>query len=317
MNPAKSWATCVAAIISTLAPTAFAAQIGIVGMTVQVKGAIAPGDEKAFARAAKSIRTLQPEMWITDLDSSGGDVDTAMAIGRIIRAGDGAVATTTACSSACVLVYAAGVRRAGANLNVHRVFFSSLKPGLSQTQVKAAYDAELERVRVYLKEMDVAPELMSFMQSFSPEDMHRLTSEEVERFGLGGTDPIYDERKTAAAAALYGLSSYQFREKSIEAKQQCEKYNSDSIYRRHAQEQIDWVAKGGTQDSFRQQDKDQLLAEVQAADRLSDECRNGVMLAIPMSEMHTRMERANVLCEKIRAGEERERCSARVWRTGG
>src|ERR1700724_647539 len=84
--------------------------------TIIVIGEIKAGDGVAFARAVKR----EGQLWV-DLDSPGGDVDAAMAIGRMVRKSEGSVSVKGKCYSSCVLIYASGVTR----LELSGLFFCS------------------------------------------------------------------------------------------------------------------------------------------------------------------------------------------------
>lgn len=189
---------------------------------VMISGPITRGDDAALSIALKDQRPLT-----VHLDSPGGDVETAMNIGRLIRRKEATVEMDfdQRCLSACVLLYAAGVTRlhphgftvwgGGAEkptgVGIHRLYFRDLAPNLSQGQVKRRYDTLLRRLRDYFEEMNVAPEFVSYMQSIEPERIHRMTTSELERYGLGQSDVIYSERRVARRAALMGISSAELR----------------------------------------------------------------------------------------------------------
>jgi hypothetical protein len=160
------------------------------------------------------------------LDSGGGDVNTAMAIGSIVRKREGQV-MARACYSSCVLIFAGGVRRTGPAIfdepvvGVHRIFFAELRPELTANQVKAQYDSQLNRIRSYLAEMNVSSELISFMQSIDPSDMHILTRKELNLYGLGAQDVIYAERLVAARAEELGISSLEYRAREQRGRIEC------------------------------------------------------------------------------------------------
>jgi hypothetical protein len=109
----------------------------------------------------------------------------------------------------------------GPVIGVHRLFFADLKPGLTSSQVKARYDAELARVRNYLAKMNVAPEFLSFMQSIPPEDVHLMTRKELDRYGLGSEDVIFDERMVADRAEELGISSSEYRSRDQRGQEEC------------------------------------------------------------------------------------------------
>ena len=160
------------------------------------------------------------------LESTGGDVDAAIGIGSVVRRSEGIVLASD-CYRACVLIFAGGVVRSGAAafdepvIGVHRIFFARLQPGLTPSQVKARYDAQLNRVRSYLAEVNVAPELLSFMQSIEPGDMHILTREERNRYGLRSQDVAYNEFLVAERAAELGISSLEYRKREQRGRDEC------------------------------------------------------------------------------------------------
>jgi hypothetical protein len=192
-------------------------------LTVTMTGEINPGDDLIFARLTKGTG----KVWL-NLNSPGGDVDAAMRIGAEVRKHDGIV-VTDGCYSSCVLIFAAGVIRTGVGagfgpdpvVGVHRIFFAELQPGLTSNQIKARYDAQLSRIRVYLAKMNVAPEFLSFMQSFKPDDIHILTRQELDAYGLGSNDVVDDERMIADRAEELGISSFEYRKREKRSYEEC------------------------------------------------------------------------------------------------
>jgi hypothetical protein len=179
-------------------------------MWITIRGEIKEGDEKQFAGL------LGSQGWVNvQLDSSGGDPETAMKIGALIRHVDGWVSAKK-CYSSCVLIFAGGVYRSGHPekgpiVGVHRLYFSRLKSGLTGEQVKLLYETTLKHIRAYLAEMNVAPEFVSFMQSFEPSEIHILSQRELTTYGLGKNDPLYEERYIAGRADAMGISSLELR----------------------------------------------------------------------------------------------------------
>jgi hypothetical protein len=185
-------------------------------------GEIKRGDEVVFA---KLVGAGKKKIWL-HLESTGGHVDSAIAIGSIVRKHEGVVLAGK-CYSACVLIFAGGVIRTGARafdepvIGVHRIFFSKLQPGLTVGQVKARYDVQLNRVRKYLAEVNVVPELLSFMQAIEPSDMRILTRDELNRYGLGTQDVTYNEFLVAERAAELGISSFEYRSREQRGREEC------------------------------------------------------------------------------------------------
>jgi hypothetical protein len=223
----------IVAVVSSVLMTSmplYAADISGESGMIWFKGTIVPGDEARFENLTRD----QPVVFV-NLDSAGGDVDTALRIGRIMRA-RGSRAFSDGCYSACVLLYAAGVARVGgiddlSEVGVHRIYFAGLDPALTQVEVQRLYAAKLLKVREYLAEMNVAPEFLALMQSAPPEKLMLLTAEELERYGLGETDPVYEERNIAKQAWAHGMSSFEYRQQRNKARLACEAESKYQAFR--------------------------------------------------------------------------------------
>src|SRR5262245_39299290 len=119
-------------IMLALAPRGYAADFRISGFAIYMRGAIAPGDEKTFQSLIE-----RGNFSLLNLSSNGGDIETALKIGHIIRSKDLAVgiAYNDYCGSACIFLLAAGVDRlASSKVIIHRPYFAALDPALSSQQ---------------------------------------------------------------------------------------------------------------------------------------------------------------------------------------
>lgn len=138
------------------------------------------------------------------LSSLGGDVEVALALGRIIRKAEMTVVVLRDkhCASACVFLYAGGVRRLPYSLiMIHRPYLAAGDRSFQSTQQQFL---ELrDQVLAFLREMNVSAELYERMSRVSPQDAEALGVKELEKLGLGINDPVYieyiDNRKAAAA----------------------------------------------------------------------------------------------------------------------
>lgn len=186
---------------------------------VFITGQIVPGDDVTFSQLTHKMERL-----VVRAESSGGDVGTALRIGRIIRS-KGAHVWSEGCFSSCVLLYAAGVRRVGgfddAAVGVHRIYFEQMEPNLTLAQVQRRYSAVLNEVRQFLADMNVAADFLGFMQSIPPENMRLLTRDELDRYGLGGVDPVHEEKTIANFASNLGIASLEYRQRREEARRLC------------------------------------------------------------------------------------------------
>lgn len=164
-------------------------------------GAIEKGDVASFRKSTLSgCKTLY-------LNSPGGDVDTAMEIGRLARSRSMTVVvrSDSTCASACVLIYAGGVTRLPYSpIQIHRPYGQASTSSFESTQRK--FHVLGLRVRAYLREMNVSEGLYERMMEIEPERTRKLTMDEMDALGLGGVDPIYQEFVDATRAARLGMT---------------------------------------------------------------------------------------------------------------
>jgi hypothetical protein len=172
----------------------------------------APGRDEASPRFA---------VW---LNSPGGDIRAALAIGRMIRAGQAATVVTVGarCASACVLILGAGVVRAiHGDVVVHRPYFGSLAPGQTPAQVQQRYRDMRRGIDEFALEMNLPGTLVELMFSVPPERGRILSRGELDSFTLDGADPAFDEQQTARDARAWRLTSAEFRRRTMRVEQSC------------------------------------------------------------------------------------------------
>jgi hypothetical protein len=192
--------------------------------TLFITGTISRADVKAVATAIKSIhQERQPfdlKVW---LDSEGGDVEAAMAIGRLIRlkTAEALVLPTPAkikrgsieatCASACVLVLAAASFRVVAippmQVGIHRPYSAPSDPA---QDTRSRYAALVAKVKAYLEEMGMPSQLYEAMMQVPPEEVRWLTGEEFNALGLLGMDASYADLNDTRTAFAHGLSKQEY-----------------------------------------------------------------------------------------------------------
>ncbi len=150
------------------------------GTAMTLTGEIAGGDAVRF----EEWLAVQPEMPdVAFLNSPGGSVGDALAIGRVLRAAGvaTAMAQTDICLSACPYVLAAGVTRTvseGAWVGVHQHYFgenTALPAFLAVVDIQRG-QAEVMR---YLIEMGIDPAVMQHVLATPPDEIYLLVSEEL------------------------------------------------------------------------------------------------------------------------------------------
>jgi hypothetical protein len=222
-----------------------ASAIDHVGAYIHFKGQIRP-DDYEFIKTKLSqfpklpFGVLAPEILI---ESNGGDVNTAMQIGRLFRANMAKVVAHGTCASSCIFLLLGGVQRSVmpdetsatsltfnllqptlvARIGVHRAYRTSVAASETAKDIRAARVALKERVVKYLEEMDIAPELASLMDATPPEEMRFLSKQELARYRITGRDPSDDERVTAMLAQRYKITSAEYRMREVASESLCDK----------------------------------------------------------------------------------------------
>ena len=135
------------------------------------------------------------------INSPGGSVDAAMAIGRMLRKERAwiLIPDRSVCASACVLVLAGAVDRhiAGAKVAIHRPYFETTPQKIMPSdKVRDTYQTMMAGIRAYLREMNVSERLANDMLAIEPENARLLTDAELKGYGLLGIDT--GERQTQA-----------------------------------------------------------------------------------------------------------------------
>lgn len=152
---------------------------------VLLNGTIETGDAKRFEEWLAS----RPEAPTTiALNSPGGDVVDALAIGRLIRSkGFKTLLEPKAiCLSACPYVLAGGVERIvskEAFVGVHQHYFGEntyLPAFLLVSDIQVGHG----EVMVFLQEMGIDPMMMAKALVTPPDDIYLLVPEELEGFSL-------------------------------------------------------------------------------------------------------------------------------------
>jgi ATP-dependent protease ClpP protease subunit len=179
--------------------------------------------DNVHERAARERKELVLS-GIVGLNSPGGSVTAAMAIGRILRKEriPVVVPINGECYSACVLVFAGAVKRTNAGkLGIHRPYYEVSRQEVSAANVRESYQRMLQEIRSYFREMNVSEQLADAMLRIEPANVRLLDGDELVRYGLTEIDPIEQETRDLEEAQSWGLSRQEYiRRKSI-AGQMC------------------------------------------------------------------------------------------------
>ncbi len=150
----------------------------------EIYGQIADGDAERFA----DWLALQSGVESLRLDSPGGSVGDALAIGRAIR--DAGIATEmesgAVCLSACPYMLAGGTTRrvdAEASVGVHQHYFGENTALPAFLAVESIQRGQADVVQ-YLDEMGIDLRLMRHSLATPPDEIYILVEEELVEYGI-------------------------------------------------------------------------------------------------------------------------------------
>ncbi|NZA27580.1 hypothetical protein H0E84_14465 [Luteimonas sp. SJ-92] len=132
---------------------------------------------------------------VLDIDSAGGQVEDAMAVGDFIAESRWTiwVREGSVCHSACVFVLGAGdTRLITGRVGIHRIIrMSSTATTRAElnTELRAVYD----RVQAYLERNGVAVAIADLMMAVPNRNLRLLTVDELQLYGLDGVNPAQDD----------------------------------------------------------------------------------------------------------------------------
>lgn len=157
------------------------------------------------------------------LNSSGGSIDAAMAIGRNLRK-IRALATmgeVQICYSACVFVLAGATQRAiGGAVGIHRPY--SERTGLLDIdKAQSEYTRLSQASKAFLREMNLPEELYEAMVRTPSEEIRILHRSELSAFGLNKTDPVEEDFFNSLGAQKYSLTKQEYLRRKSRSKQVC------------------------------------------------------------------------------------------------
>lgn len=157
------------------------------------------------------------------LNSSGGDVETALSMGKVIRIDRASVSVPdgATCLSSCVFILASGViRYVGGVVGIHRPFAIDDTDTDFKSQ-KRKYSKLEKDIKLYLKAMNIPVSLYDDMFRIPPHKIVLLSKEELRNYGLNEDDPYEDAARIAAVAKILGISSKELIQRQALANAKC------------------------------------------------------------------------------------------------
>ena len=194
---------------------------------IYVIGEIVNGDADRFEA---SLRQIGPGVPTVELRSQGGSVAEAFKMGRLIRSlylstntveptyGPAMCARESSifginvpcqCTSACFLIWVAGLQRNGAEIYLHRIRFDrDFFSNLNFQDAGKTYQAGMEAVHSYLTEISIPDRYYDKMLRVSSNEVERL-SESVTNELIQG-DVTYSEWLLSKCPIPFWVSAYSF-----------------------------------------------------------------------------------------------------------
>ena len=183
---------------------------------IDLSGRINEQMKEEFLKVVSDPRINGKEFVGVRLSSQGGSIIVAMAIGEIIRTASfhTGVYPGSECSSACVLLLAAGVTRTvTGKVGIHRPRFDEEEFGkLSYAQASEKYEQMAATMRQYLARMGMADSLYFEMLKTQADTMRFLSAKDTLDFNLEGEDPAWREWNRARAIARSGREHYEMNQ---------------------------------------------------------------------------------------------------------
>ncbi|KAG1246858.1 hypothetical protein G6F65_020468 [Rhizopus arrhizus] len=164
-------------------------------MRVRYSGKINPGFAEMMWRLAVVADEQKIHKRILDLDSSGGQVESAIVAGDSIGESGWTiwVREGSICHSACVFVLAAGDNRLlSGKVGIHRMMRISSK-ATSRAELNRELHEVYDNVKDYLQRNGVAVGVADLMMTVPNRSLRLLTPDELRQYGLDGTNAVQDD----------------------------------------------------------------------------------------------------------------------------
>lgn len=209
-------------------------------VVINIKGQISKNVlEKVRASISQVKGDPIPAGLIVLLDSSGGDGEAAMQIGRLFRLANAQIFVTGECASACIFVLAGGVVRVAPaySVGIHRgriTMSNSDAKIIKEIDVNenpAAKAALLQFERQaprFFAEMGMSPELFPLMQSHQFKGVYRLSGPETAKMGLSGFEKGYFDHRArffADYVGAYQMDDLELKKRTMRVASRCSGFN--------------------------------------------------------------------------------------------
>src|SRR6266404_1069149 len=161
-----------------------------------------------------------------NINSPGGNLDAAMAIGRLLRKHRVSIMIPKdgQCVSACVMIYAGAVSRFYlGKIGIHRRYLNQAIGSQLQApdKLRSNYEQMLQTLRAYLRDMNVSERLAEDMMKIAPADVRYLSDDVQIDYGLSYVDPVEQETIDLQEAQSMGLDRQEHIRRQALRKAKC------------------------------------------------------------------------------------------------
>jgi len=187
------------------------------GGTIEISGEIDKSTPMQVEDAIKAtgVNTGPWDLRLVLFNSAGGDVQSALNVGRLLRKANmmTTVGEHSLCASACVLAFLGGVNRMVlGKVGLHRAFPSL--PSSTTEEVRANREKIDRQIREYLASMKIPERLLFEMNAVSPGSIRWLYGEsdeqELRSLQIAGEDPTYADGRDAFSARKLSISMQEY-----------------------------------------------------------------------------------------------------------
>jgi hypothetical protein len=179
---------------------------------IELHGTISQTDAEELAQNANRFLFGPPPQIF--LNSTGGDVDAAMRIGRLIRSVDGITYSADKCYGSCALIFIAGVSRFNlGTIGLRRPHSAPSPQGREPAEQQAAL--ELPKLKAYVQEMGETDRFYQEMVNADASSMKLYSRKAIEEI-VPEKDPVHDDIETSYEARGYGVDPAEMRRREKE-----------------------------------------------------------------------------------------------------
>lgn len=199
---------------------------GVPSVVVVITGNITANDSAELARQLEGVSSEGFTHRMVFLGSPGGDVQSAMAMGKELRrvGFDAYVPADMQCMSSCIYLLAAGKNKTVmGSVGIHRPYFTAT------VNVAEQYKRLIDESRAYFARLNIPERLADDMFSTPPSDMNILSASELRSYRLDQPDIVDDEVRQLEMARELGVERSTMVQFNADINATCARFKGDAL----------------------------------------------------------------------------------------